>query len=158
MGSLFLLLGCNLSYIVDLFAALHELASASARTLLKLASSVRALLKPYWATLIATISLDSQNISRPFDGFVFYVHCRCGFLQETRKKRQSTSVTHVDILRLQLKLLYSISDRRVSWLCLKSLHDEVMFYWHYYTFFLDGNGNYVCNKEAVRERMWGGAC
>ena len=31
------------SYIVDLFAALHELASASARTLLKLASSVRAL-------------------------------------------------------------------------------------------------------------------
>ena len=47
MVSLFLLLGCNLSYIVDLFAALHELASASARTLLKLASSVRALLKPY---------------------------------------------------------------------------------------------------------------
>ena len=52
MGSLFLLLGCNLSYIVDLFAALHELASASARTLLKLASSVRALLKPYGDTLI----------------------------------------------------------------------------------------------------------
>ena len=45
MVSLFLLLGCNLSYIVDLFAALHELASASARTLLKLASSVRARLK-----------------------------------------------------------------------------------------------------------------
>ena len=51
MGSLFLLLGCNLSYFVDVFAALHRLASASARTLLKLASSVRALLKPYWATL-----------------------------------------------------------------------------------------------------------
>ena len=34
MVSLFLLLGCNLSYIVDFFAALHELASASARTLL----------------------------------------------------------------------------------------------------------------------------
>ena len=45
MVSLFLLLGCNLSYIVDLFAALHELASASARTLLKPASSVRALLR-----------------------------------------------------------------------------------------------------------------
>ena len=41
------LVGCNLSYIVDLFAALHELASASARTLLKLASSVSARLKPY---------------------------------------------------------------------------------------------------------------
>ena len=53
MVSLFLLLGCNLSYIVDLFAALHELASASARTLLKLASSVRALLKPYGDTLTA---------------------------------------------------------------------------------------------------------
>ena len=51
MVSLFLLLGCNLSYIVDLFAALHELVSASARTLLKLASSVRALLKPYGDTL-----------------------------------------------------------------------------------------------------------
>ena len=51
MVSLFLLLGCNLSYIVDLFAALHELASASARTLLKLASSLRALLKPYGDTL-----------------------------------------------------------------------------------------------------------
>ena len=47
MVSLFLLLGCNLSYIVDFFAALRELASGSARTLLKLASSVRALLKPY---------------------------------------------------------------------------------------------------------------
>ena len=41
------------SYIVDLFAALHELASASARTLLKLASSVRALLKPYGDTLMS---------------------------------------------------------------------------------------------------------
>ena len=35
------------SYIVDLFAALHELASANSRTLQKLTSSVRALLKPY---------------------------------------------------------------------------------------------------------------
>ena len=51
MVSLILLLGCNLSYIVDLFAGLPELASASARTLLKLASSVRALLKPYGDTL-----------------------------------------------------------------------------------------------------------
>ena len=45
MVSLFLLLGCNLSYVVDLFAGLHELASASTRTLLKPASSVRALLR-----------------------------------------------------------------------------------------------------------------
>ena len=60
MVSLFLLLGCNLSYIVDLFAALHELASASARTLLKLASSVRALLKPYGATLIPGNSIGDK--------------------------------------------------------------------------------------------------
>ena len=39
------------SYIVDLFAALHDLASASSRTLLKLSSSVRALLKPYGDTI-----------------------------------------------------------------------------------------------------------
>ena len=51
MVPLFLLLGCNLSYIVDLFAALHEFASASARTLLKFAASVRALLKPCGDTL-----------------------------------------------------------------------------------------------------------
>ena len=51
LSKLFLLLGCNLSYIVDLYAGLHELASASARTLLKLASSVHALLKPYGDTL-----------------------------------------------------------------------------------------------------------
>ena len=51
MVSLFVLLGCNLSYNVDLFAALHELASASVRTLLKLASSVYALLKSYGVTL-----------------------------------------------------------------------------------------------------------
>ena len=63
MVSLFLLLGCNLSYIGDLFAALHELASASARTLLKLASSVRALLKPYGDTLMSfTRSLFSDKV------------------------------------------------------------------------------------------------
>ena len=54
------------SYIVDLFAALHELASASARTLLKLASSVRALLKPYGGTLNDLLlhlnNADSFNI------------------------------------------------------------------------------------------------
>ena len=70
MVSLFLLLSCNLSYIVDLFAALHELASASARTSLKLASSVRALIKPYGDTLKrrsvfrtgAKIHLSKKNI------------------------------------------------------------------------------------------------
>ena len=81
MVSLFLLLGCNLNYIVDLFAALHELASASARILIKLASSVRALLKPYGDTLNvsklqklpssvmiclpASCKLDLDQISKP---------------------------------------------------------------------------------------------
>ena len=49
------------SYIVDLFAALHELASASARTLLKFASSVRTLLKPYGDTL-------KKNLRKMFAG------------------------------------------------------------------------------------------
>ena len=67
MVSLFLLLGCNLSYIVDLFAALHELASASALTLLKLASSVRALLKPYGDTLkYQSVALPSGMIANMY--------------------------------------------------------------------------------------------
>ena len=68
MVSLFLILGCNLSYIVDLFTALHELASASALTLLKLASSERALLKPYGETLrwLKTVSSTFQDVD--FDG------------------------------------------------------------------------------------------
>ena len=61
MVSLFQLLGCNLSYILDLFAALHQLASASARTLLKLASSVRAFLKPYGDTLKVSVFLGTDN-------------------------------------------------------------------------------------------------
>ena len=53
------------SYIVDLFAALHELASASARTLLKLASSVRALLKPYGDTLSSVTGQETlQTLGR----------------------------------------------------------------------------------------------
>ena len=64
MVSLFLLLGCNLSYIVDLLAALHELASASARTSLKLASSVRVLLKPLWRHLNWYIIETSSGLLR----------------------------------------------------------------------------------------------
>ena len=79
---LFLLLGCNLSYIVDLFAALHELASASVRTLLKLASSVRALLKPYGDTLSngpsvqAVLKTDTlvrvPNVAVVINNYVFF--------------------------------------------------------------------------------------
>ena len=51
------------SYIVDLFAALLELESASARSLLKLASSVCALLKPYGDTLkVRRVRRLEQNI------------------------------------------------------------------------------------------------
>ena len=61
------------SYIVDLFAALHELASASARTLLKLASSVRALLKPYGDTLrILGYLKDSNAAAHSVDSDIFY--------------------------------------------------------------------------------------
>ena len=62
------------SYIVDLFAALHELASARARTLLKLASSVRALLKPYGDTLrtFAPIATAHRYCARKFTRHVMY--------------------------------------------------------------------------------------
>ena len=50
------------SYSVDLFAGLHELASASSRTLLKLASSVRALLKPYGDTLSLEIKMRGPHV------------------------------------------------------------------------------------------------
>ena len=87
MVSLFLLLGCNLSYIVDLFAALHELASASARTLLKLESSVRALLKPYGDTL--------RTVPTKYKGFCARLGPRGksrslqGLLESTKKNRGS---------------------------------------------------------------------
>ena len=55
------------SYIVDLFAALHELASASLRTLLKLASSVRALLKPYGDTLSCFLLFGQRASACTFD-------------------------------------------------------------------------------------------
>ena len=58
------------SYIVDLFAGLIELASASTRTLLKLASSVHALLKPYGDTLSDGCFGGSRNINYPVYPFV----------------------------------------------------------------------------------------
>ena len=58
------------SYIVDLFAALHELASASARTLLKLASSVRALLKS--VLLILTVLTNAFHSTNLFSCFSRY--------------------------------------------------------------------------------------
>ena len=57
----FLLVDCNLSYIVDLFAALHELASASARTLLKLASSVHARFKTLLSHLKQTTTATATG-------------------------------------------------------------------------------------------------
>ena len=85
MVSLFLLLGCNLSHIVDLFASLHELASASTRTLLKLASSVRALLKPYGDTL-------KKEIER----FCSFFGCPCVITEEYSLKIWVGYVWHAD--------------------------------------------------------------
>ena len=71
------------SYIVDLFAGLHELASASSRTLLKLASSLRALLKPYGdtlrllinsCTLISIAAFRDCKTICPFNCFAFHTY------------------------------------------------------------------------------------
>ena len=54
------------SYIVDLFAALHELVSASSCTLLKLASLVRTLLKPYGDTLSHLVEMSYSRCVSQF--------------------------------------------------------------------------------------------
>ena len=100
------------SYIVDLFAALHELASASARTLLKLASSVRALLKPFGDTLIqATLKLLNKKWScwSPLlaiwlyfsVNFVRFIPCFCKQIQVRQKKLiLSTEVIKIPLISL----------------------------------------------------------
>ena len=109
MVSLFLLLGCNLSYVVDLFAALHELASASALTLLKLASSVRAPLKPYGDTLnitqirqkisvvmlinLGSISLPNVNARVVF--FPFFFHLDHVYFRRKMKHRFKIAIGSV---------------------------------------------------------------
>ena len=75
------------SYIVDLFAALHELASASVRTILKLASSVRALLKPYGDTLstpnaFKLINFTQYKISWIFPRQIYFRHHHATCLQK----------------------------------------------------------------------------
>ena len=99
MVPLFLLVGCNLSYIVDLFAALHELASASARTLLKLASSVRARLKPYWATLKQkTKPLENNHYKlnqRSYKAF-FYRASVLKYKFDSHSERTKTTVNCLD--------------------------------------------------------------
>ena len=84
MHFLFLLQGCDLSCVVDLFAVLHELASARARTLLKLAFiSARASLKPYGTTLIDGLHVmswlvdsicNNQDFSPLGVNFYFYAN------------------------------------------------------------------------------------
>ena len=98
MVSLFLLLGCNLSYIVDLFAALHELASASARTLLKLASSVRALVKPYGDTLRAKAGVPKTIAKRKLRLHFLYL------LQNTLIARNSViCILFLDFVRFAIE-------------------------------------------------------
>ena len=76
------------SYIVDLFAGLHELASASSRTLLKLASSVRALLKPYG-------DIEDITCSRVDMNFIFEWSTR--YLTSKRSERVRYRVDHEKI-------------------------------------------------------------
>ena len=65
------------SYIVDLFAGLHELASASARALLKLATSVRVLLKPYGDTL----NIETSRILVQHDRIPVKSICRLNLIR-----------------------------------------------------------------------------
>ena len=78
------------SYIVDLFAALHELASASARTLLKFASSVRTLLKPYGDTLISNMPNGCVREGE-FRGYLFYGECVTEVCEAEQNWREKSS-------------------------------------------------------------------
>ena len=62
MVSLVLLLGCNLSYIVDLFAALHQLTSASAQITKALIIGARAL-KTLWSHLKLFLDIGPSSLA-----------------------------------------------------------------------------------------------
>ena len=115
------------SYIVDLFAALHELASASARTLLKLASSVRALLKPYGDTLRTKTVCSKRmrrliSISVNYNGWVndtfhtqFYTNVRsfpCGRTQHVR--RMCSSIVSIIQSDLKFRFMRAIPHSRLN--------------------------------------------
>ena len=88
------------SYIVDLFAALHELASASARTLLKLASSVRALLKPYGDTLRWLTTVFPRLSSTRYDCLVVVSISRaCKNDASNVKKSQKKTLQHLECVK-----------------------------------------------------------
>ena len=103
------------SYIVDLFAALHELTSAITRTLLKLASLVRALLKPYEDTL----SIDITCLS-PYAQY-WAAKCEHGLkmFQSFRWKRSIYNDKKPNLQNLQYKLVtvyeYIIKVRSVHY-------------------------------------------
>ena len=103
--SLFLLLGCNLSYIVDVFAALYELASAGARTLLKLALSVRAPLKPY------------GDILRWFPGFALRIPTAHDFASSARAHERARVQNIRDFPQTKLisEIKSSFSLKRARW-------------------------------------------
>ena len=87
------------SYIVDLFAALHEPASASSRTLLKLASSVRALLKPYGDTLKQPPGLKKTEM------VMYSITSKLNSTFETIGKATADKMTAKVVGKLKLSLL-----------------------------------------------------
>ena len=108
MVSLFLLLGCNLSYIVDLFAALHELASARARTLLKPASSVRALLKPYGDTLICKHKQKSKQKITQRNSDALYSRGSISLFRSVLIRNKLVSIFSLPCFFLLIPLFFSL--------------------------------------------------
>ena len=65
MVSLFLLLGCNLSYTVDLFAALHELASAQRAHITKARIIGARALKTLWRHFKFCQKITEMHLETP---------------------------------------------------------------------------------------------
>ena len=159
MISLFLLVGCNLSYIVDLFAALRELASASARTLLKLASLVRA--------LKASLRQIKTNITSGQEGKrkkkiltknndVYNTRIVTSNIKAIYSVRTRINVTHNDIYcRIRnLKPHPKVEGEQVCWLPCHSLYKElVLIITQLYSFFLMS----ICRSHGSGQwrRKWG---
>ena len=95
MISLFLLLDYNLSYIVDLFAALHELTSASAH--ITKGRIIGALLKPYGDTLRWLNTVFGTSVSFP---------CYSKTLDPLVAKNGSKQVNNTNFNFLIIKLTY----------------------------------------------------
>ena len=148
MVSLFLVLDCNLELsFVDLFAALHQLASASALTLLKLTSSVRTLLKPYGDTL--------KYAYFPIH-FIFYLLliklpylCAKWLLMlKCPEYLRGSSIPLMLWRKLPKKILRFLYSITLSWVSMKSFRLRRQLQRHYFSYLASFQVSVLCARDV----------